>query len=399
MELQNIILGLLVLSLVEGMPSLTDIKQARSPLPGYILGLKASTTLHGTRHSHGMKYPLCMMQLYQNLILRNNPDHPNPEHSVLQESDAVLSLIAKDYSSVDNHWALSFDMSSISNSIDLKLAELRINLPTFEKYKAVKVDIYHTKDGEEKIFLGTFITNPSTTMSAWKVFNLTKMITFYLHEEKFYSHEYIKAEGMPETFQHIYREKEENREHNVDLNHNSFFTGERVILVVFAKDRQSDNVSDSSNLIKMVESSKYVSAQKLTTMHGIRRHRRNRHEQQNIMVNNIQHKRVEDGKPLCQKVDMIVDFEKIGWDDQIIHPKTFNAYRCEGACPIPVNEAFKPTNHAFIKSLLKLYGNDEVECPSCVPVKMRPMSILHNEGGEAVIRHHEDMIVEECGCL
>ncbi|XP_023802306.1 nodal homolog [Cyanistes caeruleus] len=94
----------------------------------------------------------------------------------------------------------------------------------------------------------------------------------------------------------------------------------------------------------------------------------------------------------------MVDFEQTGWGSWIVYPKKYNAYRCEGLCPSPVDETFKPTNHAYIQSLLQLYKPNQVPCPACSPVKMSPLSMLYYEKGEIVVRHHEDMIIEECGC-
>ncbi|XP_009989411.1 PREDICTED: nodal homolog, partial [Tauraco erythrolophus] len=106
----------------------------------------------------------------------------------------------------------------------------------------------------------------------------------------------------------------------------------------------------------------------------------------------------EEGRSLCRRVDMMVDFEQTGWGSWIVYPKKYNAYRCEGQCPTPVDETFKPTNHAYIQSLLQLYKPNQVPCPACSPVRMSPLSMLYYEKGEIVVRHHEDMIIEECGC-
>ncbi|XP_053575404.1 nodal homolog 2-A-like [Bombina bombina] len=381
--------------LVHGLPTHNERKTSRIPLQGSYMELKAVSSIHINRQSQDMKYPQYMMQLYKTLIMGNHSTLSILEHPVLQQSDAVVSLIAKGITQSANHWTLSFDMSSVSSNTELKLAELRINVPAFQSLTAATVDIYHSKDGEEKVFLGSFNTNPQ---DSWKVFNLTKMLQYYLHQKnKFPSGEYIKAEDMkeqnPDTFS-IVAVKEKQ---NTDLSQKSYLGAEKVLLVVFAKDKPS--VSNSNSLIRMVETSKYVSAENLAAISGVRRHRRNRLDQQHsLMMNNIHPRPVDDGKPLCRKVDMIVDFEKIGWGDQIIYPKKFNAYRCEGTCPTPLNEEFNPTNHAYIKSLLKLYDNDRVECISCVPIKMAPLSLLHYEGDKVILKHHEDMIVEECGC-
>lgn len=47
---------------------------------------------------------------------------------------------------------------------------------------------------------------------------------------------------------------------------------------------------------------------------------------------------------------------------------------------------------------MKLYNPDTVGCSSCSPVKMSSLSMLMYEEGKVVLKHHEDMIVEECGC-
>ncbi|KAG7228000.1 hypothetical protein INR49_005621 [Caranx melampygus] len=78
--------------------------------------------------------------------------------------------------------------------------------------------------------------------------------------------------------------------------------------------------------------------------------------------------------------------------------KWYNAYRCEGSCPGPLGEDLNPTNHAYMQSLLKHYHPDRVASPCCAPTKMSPLSMLYYENGEMLLRHHEDMIVEECGC-
>uniref|UniRef100_A0A3Q1GNQ5 Nodal homolog 2-A-like n=1 Tax=Acanthochromis polyacanthus TaxID=80966 RepID=A0A3Q1GNQ5_9TELE len=102
--------------------------------------------------------------------------------------------------------------------------------------------------------------------------------------------------------------------------------------------------------------------------------------------------------PLCRRTDMWVNFEKFGWADYIVFPKRYNAYQCQGSCPTPVNETFGPTNHAYMQSLLHHHHPDKVPCLSCVPTRLSPLSMLYYENGKMVMKHHEDMVVEECGC-
>ncbi|XP_053552591.1 nodal homolog 2-A-like, partial [Bombina bombina] len=370
-----------------------DIEDLKISPSVFNMRLKASSTLHRSSHPQGTRFPLYMMQLYKTLVSGNNTNISTMEQNALQESDLVLSLIAKSCIVVGSNWTLSFDMSSLYTSNELRLAELRIRLPTFEKSHNVTVNIYHTKAGH-KVFLGSFKTDPSVVpYSVWKIFNITKMLQFFLSQgEMFIKDDYIEAKDTPERGWETSPVKTELLD-TLNSDHSSHSTSVRAMLVVFTKDKPSTNMSGSSSLIKTVTTSKYVMVENVTRTTSGRRHRRN-----HIMMNNIAPQPVEDGTPLCRKVDMIVDFKKIGWGDYIIYPKSFNAYRCEGACPIPVSEVFKPTNHAYIKSLVKMYDPYKVDCPSCVPVKMKPLSMLVHEGDDVALKRHEEMVVEECGC-
>ncbi|XP_075061944.1 nodal homolog 2-A-like [Mixophyes fleayi] len=364
------------------------------PLQGQA-GLHES--FYGTTHSQRMKYPLYMMQLYQSLILGNGTDLSGLEQSVLLESDTVLSLLGKSCTEVGDHWMFSFDMSSISSNTELKLVELRVHLPSFGKKHKITVEIYHTKEGQIKHFLGSFRTNPSATKGdSWKIFNLTTFLQNSINQGASVSHgEYIVAENMSRLSSLAGHQL---RQRNIDPLSRNYFPAERVMLVVFARDKPSASHFGSFNLIKTVQSSKYIMTEKITKVAGLQRQRRNHKTIHSIVLNSIPSKAVEAGTPLCRRVDMWVEFDKIEWGNRIVYPRSYNAYRCEGACPIPLNENFKPTNHAFIKSLLKLNHAEKVECSSCVPVKMRALSMLIYEEDEVTSKHHEEMVVETCGC-
>nr|NP_001072000.1 transforming growth factor beta superfamily signaling ligand precursor [Ciona intestinalis]BAE06590.1 transforming growth factor beta superfamily signaling ligand [Ciona intestinalis] len=105
------------------------------------------------------------------------------------------------------------------------------------------------------------------------------------------------------------------------------------------------------------------------------------------------------GATHCRKVSFEIDFEKIGWGSWIVYPKKYNAYRCEGQCRTPMRSDSKPTNHAYMQSIIATKRPDlHIPQPCCVPTKLKPLSILYYEDGEVKQRDHEDMVVDECGC-
>ncbi|KAM9313298.1 nodal homolog 2-A-like [Gastrophryne carolinensis] len=358
-------------------------------LPAFLQGNKNRIPLQqsnsGLRNSQNHKYSPFMMQLYQTLIMGNETDLSSLEYSILQDSDSVISLSAKGCTQMASNRELYFDMSSLSSGNKIQMAELRIHLSSTQNSQGAKLQIYHSKEGHKRLHLGTFHFGSSSTLGgSWKVFNLTKMLNSYLR---------LRLDPNFDS----YTEDEDSRQKGHESSCTDIST-DRVVLTVFTKDSQSANVHGYPNLIQTVKSSKYVMAPEVASEPSIKKQRKNRNAKHSIIMNNFPSKVIENGKPLCRRVDMIVDFEKLGWGEVVIYPKKFNAYRCEGACPIPLSETFKPTNHAYLTSLMKLYNSEKVECSSCVPVKTRPLSMLMYEDGDVVMKHHEDMIVEECGC-
>ncbi|XP_077341280.1 nodal homolog 2-A-like [Lithobates pipiens] len=346
--------------------------------------LNASFTHHENINSKDLKIPVYMMQLYKTLIMGNDTDSPTLEHPVLWGSDSVLSLTAKHCSEMDSIWEISFDMTSIDANNELKLAELRILPSPLTNFNNVTLNIYHTTGGGKKIFIGSLQSASTITPhSTWKAYNLTNIIWNYLYH--------------PGTANKVSKKVNDTSDGSMSSKCNGI-ANEKVVLVVFSKDKQSLNAYGSPSIIKDVESSKYVKAENDTIRRtGNKRHRRSWDAEKSIIRDSVPFTAEENGN-LCRRVDMFVDFEVIGWGKQIVYPKQYNAYRCEGSCPVPLNEFFKPSNHAYIKSLLKFHNPDKVECMLCAPVKMKPLSMLMYEGEKIVLKHHEDMVVEDCGC-
>ena len=100
----------------------------------------------------------------------------------------------------------------------------------------------------------------------------------------------------------------------------------------------------------------------------------------------------------CRTHDLFIDFDQIGWGKWIVYPKRYNAFYCEGRCRSPVTWEMDPTNHAVLQSLMRLKNRKKVPRPCCVPTNLKPISMLYYERDEIVVRHHENMIVDRCGC-
>nr|XP_012633080.1 growth/differentiation factor 3 [Microcebus murinus] len=103
-------------------------------------------------------------------------------------------------------------------------------------------------------------------------------------------------------------------------------------------------------------------------------------------------------KNLCHRHQLFINFQDLGWHKWIIAPKGFMANYCHGDCPFSLTTSLNSSNYAFMQALMHAV-DPGVPQAVCVPTKLSPMSMLYHDNDDNVIlRHYEDMVVDECGC-
>lgn len=102
---------------------------------------------------------------------------------------------------------------------------------------------------------------------------------------------------------------------------------------------------------------------------------------------------------VCKARRLYIDFKDVGWQDWIIAPQGYLANYCHGECPFPLSESLNRTNHAILQTLVHSLDPRDTPQPCCVPVRLSPISMLYYDNNDnVVLRHYQDMVVDECGC-
>ncbi|XP_069819603.1 derriere protein-like [Dendropsophus ebraccatus] len=102
---------------------------------------------------------------------------------------------------------------------------------------------------------------------------------------------------------------------------------------------------------------------------------------------------------ICKKRRLYIDFKDVGWQNWVIAPRGYMANYCHGECPYPLTEMLKGTNHAVLQTLVHSIEPEVTPLPCCAPTKLSPISMLYYDNNDnVVLRHYEDMVVDECGC-
>nr|XP_057917047.1 nodal-related 2 [Doryrhamphus excisus] len=332
----------------------------------------------------GHHLPSYMVHLYRNFS--------RPVDATELDADTVRSFMAKGLVHKHRHWAATFDLHALLADHQIQAAELRIRLP--RGASNVSVAVYHQRGQEcpapcqeEPPQLVGFLTEASLLSSShsWRVFNMTDPLLSWLREKS--------------TTRVRHKRASRRRKAALSASGKEQEVSDRALLVIFSRTASDQDSKAKASLLHTAEQSKFLTLAEIKKPHWPPKKRRSKRGQREQMGRSLPaSKRGSGDKSLCRKVDMQVDFNHIGWGSWIIFPKRYNAYRCEGSCPGPLGADLNPTNHAYMQSLLKHYHPERVASPCCAPTKMSPLSMLYYEKGEMLLRHHEDMIVDECGC-
>ncbi|KAG8517186.1 Embryonic growth/differentiation factor 1 [Galemys pyrenaicus] len=106
---------------------------------------------------------------------------------------------------------------------------------------------------------------------------------------------------------------------------------------------------------------------------------------------------------VCRARRLYVSFREVGWHRWVIAPRGFLANYCQGQCTLPAvlpgPDGPPSLNHAVLRALMHAAAPGAHDLPCCVPARLSPISVLFFDNSDnVVLRHYEDMVVDECGC-
>ncbi|XP_066457721.1 nodal homolog [Eleutherodactylus coqui] len=352
------------------------------------------------------RLPNFMLSLYQSfhrLESRHGADRtPAAVHGFPSspKADIIRSLAAKSINNMGERYVLVFDFSSLSHDEELQYAEVRMRISALEKPfgdgAQVIMDIFHHDSACQKskklckkyLYLGVLRGTLQITVSeSCIVVDATDVVSKWFDIS---NNSGIHPEKLNERFSGTESAKNRYKQHT--------FEDQQVLLFVYSNISKKEGSLVTAILLLDATQSKFLNTRSVVKNITVSRRRRRSHMIRDHMVGMHQVQPVDNQTSLCRRVDFIVDFKMIGWDRWIIHPKKYNAYRCEGTCPSPVNERVKPNNHSYLQSLVNLYNSKKAPEVCCVPIKMSSLSMAYYVHMDVAFQNHESMIVEECGC-
>ena len=271
---------------------------------------------------------------------------------------------------------LRFNVSSVGDHEDLTAAELRLYREGNQS-DSLSDRIPHRISIYEVVRPGSRHREPITRLidtrvvdsrhTEWESFDVSPAVSKW-HKSPHLNHGlevHVSAEGATTT-----DNKHVRLRRSVSSSDGTWQT-ERPLLVTYSDDRQADN------------SRTRRSSRKKRKRSRDRDHRPRRRRLKNQ----------------CQRHELFVDFEEVGWNDWIVAPPGYEAFYCTGECTFPFAEHMNATNHAIVQTLVNSIDPTAVPKACCVPTELTPISMLYlDEFKKVVLKNYQGMVVRGCGC-
>lgn len=109
----------------------------------------------------------------------------------------------------------------------------------------------------------------------------------------------------------------------------------------------------------------------------------------------------------CSLHQWFVTLPELGWENWVIAPYEFFVDYCSGPCQPPIFSLINTTYNAVVRSIVANRTSKSMSLPSktknipppsCVPTLLKPINIIYNDNGTAVINKLENMVAQACGC-
>ncbi|XP_038060924.1 nodal homolog [Patiria miniata] len=390
---------------------------------------------HGMEFASNHSSPKYMLDLYGSMETGENLVHPSAEEkAAIVESDTVRSFAATVVESnstsetnFTRKWLANFRVTSVSELEErVRLAELRILLNRSWRKFTLEVALHHWAPApcphdptlfeclQKQLLMSRLLpTYRHDDYDGREVFDVTEGLRHWFTESPTWRGEYeleirtVHSVQNPEDSaatdtlddSSSYSFSSSVEDSTLDESAASPSALDDVVLVVFSRALHPVSITlDAAGSVKVrtprsSKSSRKDKKPKKST--SAAREEQERLVQEKLLRELFASK--EETGP-CRRVPMDVDFYNNGWARWIVYPKRFDAYRCAGRCTGPLGSKDNPSNHAIMQNMVRASRPDRAPEPCCIPTKLSPLSMIYLEHGNIVMKHHEDMIVEECGC-
>lgn len=252
-------------------------------------------------------------------------------------------------------WTVTFDLHALLVDKQIQAAELRIRIPRTQSVANITVAVLHQhsracsthRDCPGQRLVGLLTESSLVTSSqGWKVFNMTAPLLGWLTQE-------LVPEGHSKRMSKRGKALKTNGGPSLQVPSVSAVqrkrgVNDRALLVIFSHTGSNDSSKAKASLIHTAERSKFLTPAEMKKAHLPNR-RRSKRGHWEATVRSLPVFKTGSDQSLCRRVDLHVDFNRIGWGSWIIFPKRYNAFRCEGSCPGPLGEHLNPTNHAYMQ--------------------------------------------------